>query len=89
MRCGPVYREVVMDRVLLVAGDEGFRRDMAGRLTRRGFLVSQAGTASEGLRMVHKRPLKLVLTEAVLPDGDGFPLLEAAQGQKGYPRWLW
>ncbi len=73
-----------MDQVLLVDGDEGFCRDMAERLTRRGFLVSQAGTALEGLRMVQKRAPKLVLTEAVLPDGDGFPLLEAAQGQEGY-----
>ncbi len=69
-----------MDQVLLVDSDERFCRDMAGRLARRGLQVAHAGTAQEGLRMVRDGAPKLVLTEALLPDGEGFPMLEAAQG---------
>ena len=72
-----------MERVLLVDADDRFYRDMSERLLQRGLDVTRAESAREGLAMVRERSPEFVLTEALLPDGDGLPLLEAAGRMDG------
>ena len=72
-----------MERVLLVDADDRFYRDMSERLELRGLDVTRAESAREGLEMVRERSPEFVLTEALLPDGDGLPLLEEAGRMEG------
>jgi DNA-binding NtrC family response regulator len=78
------WRDVCMDRVLLVDGDERFSHDMGVRLAGRGLKVSLFRTAEEGVKAVREGDAKYVFTESVLPDGDGFPLLAAAHTSRSY-----
>ena len=73
-----------MDQVLLVDGDEHFSKEMTERLTARGYRVTCAGSAFEGVQMVREGSPGLVFTEARLPDGDGMPILEAAGNSDGH-----
>jgi two-component system OmpR family response regulator len=62
---------------LLVVDDEPFLRDaVAASLTFLGFQVTTADTGTEALRLARERPFDLVVLDVMLPDLDGFSVLE-------------
>ena len=64
---------------LLVVDDEPFLRDaVAASLRFLGFDVITAETGAEALRMARGRPFDLVVLDVMLPDTDGFDVLEQA-----------
>lgn len=67
---------------VLVADEE---RDMVASyerlLRRQGFRVIAAGSRREGLAIVAREPLKLVITDLRLPDGDGLDIVRMARRQ--------
>ena len=73
---GPIL--VVEDEADLIASYE--------RLLRRGgYRVISASTRGDGLAIVEREPLALVITDLRLPDGDGLELVRAARRQLPTP----
>jgi len=64
---------VVDDEVDLVATYERLLR-------RRGYRVVSTGSIREGLLIVEREPLVLLIADLRLPDGDGLDLVRAARG---------
>jgi two-component system OmpR family response regulator len=62
---------------LLVVDDEEFLRDaVAMLLGSRGFTVTSAGTGTEALRLARTRPFDLLILDVMLPDLDGFEIVQ-------------
>lgn len=62
---------------ILVVEDEGAMRDIvAHKLQSHGFLVSQAADGKEGLVVFDREHPDLVLLDLMLPEVDGFTVLE-------------
>ena len=64
------------ETVLVVEDNEGLRRLTGKLLTELGYSVVTVGNASDALRIVDtsSRPIDLVLTDVVMPGGDGYTL---------------
>ena len=53
---------------------------MIGRLLEpAGYSVSSAGGAREAIEVLSRHPFDLVLTDLIMPEGDGFELISAMQ----------
>ncbi|OGZ45081.1 MAG: hypothetical protein A3J54_04365 [Candidatus Ryanbacteria bacterium RIFCSPHIGHO2_02_FULL_45_13b] len=77
----PVARAVENQSVkLVIVEDDKFLRDLIVRkLSREGFLVWEAKTGEEGLRILQESPPQLVLLDILLPGMSGYEVLEAMQ----------
>lgn len=62
-------------RILLVEDDQSFRRMIVKVLSRAGYTVTQARNGIEGLRLFREIRPDLVLTDIVMPDGEGIGLI--------------
>ncbi|HVD01105.1 MAG TPA: response regulator transcription factor [Candidatus Dormibacteraeota bacterium] len=58
-------------RVLIIDGDQSFRRELRANCEQFGYQVIEADTAAAGLLAFEGQPPSLVLLEATLPDGSG------------------
>ena len=61
--------------ILIIDDEEGLRSIIGQRLSRRGYDVREAGTAQEGMALLHENFFDAVLLDIRLPDGDGLSLL--------------
>ncbi len=62
--------------MILVIDDEfAIRTLIRTVLEEHGYQVLEAADGTEGLRMVHEQPVKLVITDVVMPDKGGIELL--------------
>jgi two-component system, OmpR family, response regulator len=62
---------------LLVVDDEQFLSDaVATLLSSLGFTVTSAGTGTEALRLARTRPFDLLILDVMLPDLDGFEIVQ-------------
>jgi CheY-like chemotaxis protein len=68
-----------MDPILVVDDEADFVANYQRLLRRRGYRVVSAGSRSDGLVIVEREPLALVITDLRLPDGDGLELVRAAR----------
>lgn len=59
------------DTILVIEDELLTRRTLQEILEHEGFTVATAGTMTEGLAEVNRRPFDLILLDLVLPDGDG------------------
>lgn len=66
----------VNKRILILDDEEDLRSIFAQRLGRRGYEISEAGTAREGLVLLQENIFEAVLLDIRLPDGDGLQLLQ-------------
>ena len=65
---------------ILVVDDEADLVSTYERLLRRrGYRVVTAGTRGDGLAIVEREPLALLVTDMRLPDGDGLELVRAVR----------
>ena len=64
-------QEAGSPRVLVIDGDQAFRRELRGNCEQFGYQVAEAETAAAGLLAFESQPPNLVLLEAALPDGSG------------------
>jgi len=71
---------VTADGPILVVDDEADLITTYERLLqRRGYRVVSASTRGDGLAIVEREPLALVITDLRLPDGDGLELVRAVR----------
>jgi two-component system, OmpR family, response regulator len=66
---------------LLVVDDEQFLREaVATLLSSLGFTVASAGSGTDALRLARTRPFDLVILDVMLPDLDGFEIVQRLRG---------
>ena len=68
-----------MHPILVVDDEADFVANYQRLLRRRGYRVVSAGSRGDGLVIVEREPLALIITDLRLPDGDGLELVRAAQ----------
>lgn len=68
-----------MDPILIVDDEVDLLSTYERLLRRRGYAVVSAGSYREGLVLVERGPLALVITDLRLPDGDGLDIVRAAR----------
>lgn len=68
-----------MDPILIVDDEADLVTTYERLLRRRGYCVVSAGSCREGLLVIEREPLALVVTDLRLPDGDGLDIVRAAR----------
>ena len=68
-----------MDPILVVDDEADFVANYQRLLRRRGYRVVSAGSRGDGLVILERDPVALVITDLRLPDGDGLELVRAAR----------
>ena len=63
-------------RIVWVDDDAAFVQRACAALAREGCFVQTAATAEQGLRLIQKLRPELVVLDRLLPDGDGFDLIQ-------------
>ena len=63
-------------RVLVVDDSLTLRHHLVGQLHAMGMTVVEAGNGQEGLHMLTKEPVDLILTDLEMPEMDGFEFCE-------------
>jgi CheY-like chemotaxis protein len=70
---------------LLVVDDEQFLRDaVATLLSSLGFTVASAGTGTAALRLARTHPFDLLILDVMLPDLDGFEIVQRLRGDRNH-----
>src|SRR6202167_1874002 len=70
---------------LLVVDDEQFLRDkVATLLSSLGFTVASVGTGTEALRLARTRPFDLLILDVMLPDLDGFEIVQRLRRDRNH-----
>lgn len=66
---------VPRSRVLIVDDEEQIRTLLVEWLDARGYEVEAAVNGKEAIRLLHKNPFDVVISDIVMPDKDGLELL--------------
>ena len=75
-----------MDKPVLVVDDEADLAATYERLLRRqGYRSVSVGSREAGLRAVESLPVRLVIADRLLPDGDGLDVVRAARALPAPP----
>jgi excisionase family DNA binding protein len=69
--------------VLIVDDDERLREYVRVNLEMEGYAVREAGNAAEGLRVLEESTPDLVLLDVMMPEVDGWEMLQRVQEQHG------
>lgn len=73
-------------KILLVDDEPDLRNMVKGFLQKAGFYkVVTAACCREAKEIFHKETPNLILLDVMLPDGDGFTLLQELRGESGVP----
>lgn len=72
-----------MSRILIVEDEETLRRSLARHLKRRGATVLQAGSCAEARDQLSDSEVDVVLTDVLLPDGQGFSVVDQISRGRG------
>ena len=67
-----------MDPILFIDDEMDLVISYERLFHRRGYRVVSAGSCREGLLVIEREPLALVVTDLRLPDGDGLDIVQAA-----------
>ena len=67
--------------ILLVDDEEDLVATYERILLRKGYPVISAHTLNDGLAVIERRPLKLLVTDVRLPDGNGLDLVRVGRQQ--------
>ena len=82
-RSGPAARAKVGPDVLIVDDDPGLRAFVRARLELEGYSVREAGSAEEGLAALEEGPPDLMLLDVMMPQVDGWEMLQRVQERHG------
>lgn len=78
---GNLLKGIQRRRVLLIDDNEEFLQSSQERLEASNNVVYTARNVAEGLEMVEKQKLDMVITDLMLPDGDGIALYLKVKSQ--------
>lgn len=68
-----------MDPILLVDDEADLLATYERLLRRRGYRIVSTGSCRDGLAIIEREPLALVVTDLRLPDGNGVDIVRAAR----------
>ena len=68
-----------MDPILLVDDEADLLATYERLLRRRGYRIVSTGSCRDGLAIIEREPLALVVTDLRLPDGNGVDIIRAAR----------
>jgi len=68
-----------MDPILLVDDEAVLLATYERLLRRRGYRIVSTGSCRDGLAIIEREPLALVVTDLRLPDGNGVDIVRAAR----------
>lgn len=74
-----------MKTILIVEDEEAIARVLAAYLKKAGFHTERAGDGQSALELFHRSPPSLVLLDIMLPDTDGFELLQTIRAKSSCP----
>jgi len=69
----------MMDHVLVVDDEQDLIASYERLLRRQGYRVIARGSRHDGLAVIEREPLALVISDLRLPDGDGLDVIRAAR----------
>lgn len=72
-------------RILIVEDERPLAHALELKMTHEGYETKVASTGSEGLREAQGGDYDLILLDLILPEMDGFAILEALKGQAKKP----
>lgn len=75
-----------MIHILLIEDTEAVRGPFRVILEQAGYVVREASTGSEGIRLFHESPSDVVITDMYMPDGDGFDVMSALRREVSVPK---
>ena len=75
-----------MAHILLIEDTEAVRGLFRAILEQAGYLVREASTGSEGIRLFRERPSDVVITDMYMPDGDGFEVMRTLRREVPPPK---
>lgn len=76
-------RFAAVSNILIIDDEENLRKLLARVIELEGYTVFQAGTAREGMKLLSKENVNVVISDVKLPDGNGVEL--AGRIKKEYP----
>ncbi len=82
-RSGPAGRTRSGPLVLIVDDDAGLRSFVRASLELEGYAVKEAGSAEEGLAALDEEPPDLILLDVMMPQVDGWEMLQRMQDRHG------
>src|SRR5262245_30655786 len=72
-----------MVTVMIIDDEENLRKLLARVIELEGYLVLQAATIKEGLKVLQREPVQVVISDVKLTDGNGVEFTEKIK--KGFP----
>ena len=75
-----------MAHILLIEDTEAVRGLFRAILEQAGYVVREASTGSEGIRLFRERPSDVVITDMYMPDGDGFEVMRTLRREVPPPK---
>jgi DNA-binding response OmpR family regulator len=73
------------ERILMIEDDRQLATMLSEYLQPSGILVTVAGTAAEGLRLLERDAYDALLLDVMLPDGDGFEVCRTVRARSDIP----
>ena len=75
-----------MTHILLIEDTEAVRVMFRAILEQAGYVVREASTGSEGIRLFREHPADVVITDMFMPDGDGFDVMSTLRREVPVPK---
>ena len=76
----------LMVHILLIEDIEAVRDPFRVILEQAGYVVREASTGSEGIRLFRESPSDVVITDMYMPDGDGFDVMSTLRREAPVPK---
>lgn len=77
-----------MKKILLIEDDRDLNTGLTCDLELENYRVCSAFTLGEGMEILTREEVDLILLDGNLPDGDGFEFLQGRKGRTGYSRYF-
>ena len=81
-----IRAHALMPHILLIEDTEDVRGLLRAILEQAGYVVREASTGAEGLRLFRESPSDVVITDMYMPDGDGFDVMSTLRREVPVPK---
>ena len=81
-----IRAHALMAHILLIEDTEDVRGVLRAILEQAGYVVREASTGAEGLRLFRESPSDVVITDMYMPDGDGFDVMSTLRREVPVPK---